>query len=601
MLCSLTFLVNGCEEKGVEIKPEIHLIATPGPVGLTTDILTFDARQTMNPPGGGELYFRWNFGEDSEWDSQMSKDPVKSKRFMKPGHYEVTVYAINSKGFSDTVIYQVDINLGRSAPRPVIRMEPETGHFLTQFRLNARLTRDDEDSLNTLKFRWDYNGDGTWETGFDTIPEGSYVFGAEGNYEPIVEVEDPTGLKAIGFTRVTVTSVDPEILPDFSWTPATGEVGDTILFDASLSRHLTNDTAAFKYCWRLEEGEGWTLPADTPTISHRFRTNRKQEVILKVTDARGLFNTTIKEIYLDPENFPPTANFDVSSRFGNIRTQFRLSAWSCTDDHDTVGKLLVRWDFDGDEIWDTGYSIEKLLFHQYQSAGDYDLTLEAKDSKGLTARFSRQVLVSPWENETGILEDKRDMQFYGTVKIGERWWMAENLRYDFRSELAPFEMMFPSLPLFENPANVETYGRFYFVRDAVPNRTGPDETDYVHPICPSGWSIPTKEEWEQLIADTHTEEEPENLLVGGKSDFNATYMGYVDYYFIYEGYKSGPKDTVFSFKETYQKAWFFSSTQPKDPNRSDLFMFNIDRAGPGFWMGWENLNYYIPVRCIKGK
>lgn len=601
-LFSLIVCLTGCQKDAADIKPEIKLITTPGPTGLTTDNFTFDARQTVNPSGGGKLFFRWNFGEDSGWDSQVSKDPLKTKRFMIPGHYVVTVYAINSKGYSDTTYYDVTIGQGRSAPRPVIRMVPDTGNFLTHFLFDARLTRDDEDSLNTLKFKWDYNGDGFWDTGFDTAAIGNHVFGTVGEFKPMVEVLDPTGQRAIGYAKVFVNSVDPDIIPDFRWTPVDGEVGDTILFDASESHHLTIDTLTFQYSWRLEEGEGWTVPADTPTIFHRFRTNMDQQVLLKVTDQRGLFNTINLPIHLDPENFPPTAFFDVSVPYGNIRTQFRLNAWNSSDDHDTISNLLIRWDFDGDRIWDTGYSTEKLLFHQYQSAGHFNLTVEVMDSRGLTSNYSRKVLVSPWENETGILRDNRDMQYYGTVKIGERWWMAENLKYDYHRydryhrDMSPFYLMFPSLPLNENRSLAETYGRFYYVKDAVPDRDAGDE-DYIHPLCPSGWSIPTKEDWEQLITDTHAATEPGNLILGGNSDFNGTYMGYADYVFVFSG--TAVVDTIFTFRDTFTKAWYFSSSQPAYENRSDLFMVKIDRNSPDLWIGWESLNLYIPVRCIK--
>jgi len=591
-------LTSGCTDSEIDLKPEIKLITTPGLSGLTTDNFVFDARQTINPPGGGKLFFRWNFGEDSAWDSQLSKDPLKTIRFWKPGNYLVTVYAINSKGFSDTTFCDINISLGRSAPRPVIRIEPATGHFLTPFRFDAQLTRDDEDSLNTLLFKWDYNGDGIWDTDFDTLTVSTYVFGMEGNFKPIVEVIDPTGLRALAYTKVTVTSVDPDIIADFSWTPADGTLVDTILFDASESHHLTNSSSRFNYSWRLEEGEGWTLPADTPTIRYKFRTIRDQQILLKVTDERGLFNTIGKPIHLDPENFPPTATFDVSVPYGNIRTQFRLSAWNCKDDQDTTGNLLVRWDFDGDKIWDTGFSTEKLLFHQYNTAGHFNLTIEVMDSKGLTSQYSRKVLVSPWENETGILRDSRDGQYYGTVKIGDHWWMAENLKYDFRSDLAPSKIMFPSIALNEDPSTIETYGRYYYVKDAIVNRVAPDEVDYVHPLCPRSWRIPTKHDWEQLIADTHSDMEPGNLVLGGKSDFNATYMGYVDFTIIWLT-MNVPKDTIYNFRDTFKKTWFFSANQHSNIDRVDLFIVQIDRNGPTLWTGWERLSLYIPVRCVK--
>ena len=176
--------------------------------------------------------------------------------------------------------------------------------------------------------------------------------------------------------------------------------------------------------------------------------------------------------------------------------------------------------------------------------------------------------------------------------------MAENLKYDFKSDLAPMGLMYPHLALNENPSTVETYGRFYYLKDAVPNRVVFPEIDYVHQLCPKGWRIPTIQDWEELITDCNAEKEPENLVVGGKSDFNATYLGYADFMVFYAG-EGMPVDTVFTFKDTYKKAWFFSANQNTDILRPDLFMVKIERNGPKLWVGWDNLEYYIPVRCVK--
>lgn len=79
--------------------------------------------------------------------------------------------------------------------------------------------------------------------------------------------------------------------------------------------------------------------------------------------------------------------------------------------------------------------------------------------------------------EIGILIDPRDGQIYDTVKIGNQWWMAENLNYDAGSGSSCYD---------DNSSNCNTYGRLYDWYTACN-------------VCPDGWHLPTKSEWTILF------------------------------------------------------------------------------------------------------
>jgi uncharacterized protein (TIGR02145 family) len=104
----------------------------------------------------------------------------------------------------------------------------------------------------------------------------------------------------------------------------------------------------------------------------------------------------------------------------------------------------------------------------------------------------------------GSMSDKRDGKTYKTVKIGEQWWMAENLNYHSTK----------SWCYGNNGADCTKYGRLYLWGTAMDgagmwsmNGKGCDlfkkvcsPTYPVRGVCPEGWHLPDRTEWETLFA-----------------------------------------------------------------------------------------------------
>lgn len=100
--------------------------------------------------------------------------------------------------------------------------------------------------------------------------------------------------------------------------------------------------------------------------------------------------------------------------------------------------------------------------------------------------------------EYGKLIDDRDGRTYKTVKIGDQWWMAENLDYESAN----------SYCYKDTASNCAKYGRLYTWAAAVDsvglfskNGKGCGDgikctpTEPVRGVCPGGWHLPSNDEW----------------------------------------------------------------------------------------------------------
>jgi len=135
----------------------------------------------------------------------------------------------------------------------------------------------------------------------------------------------------------------------------------------------------------------------------------------------------------------------------------------------------------------------------------------------------------------GTMKDSRDGQTYKTITIGDQTWMAENLNFldpnkrsfcycSFHGSAGECRegdkcgegdlwYLLPSYCPHDKSSNCSKYGRLYLWSTAMDSAgvystnglgcgyNGLCEPKYpVRGICPAGWHLPTKEEWQHLYA-----------------------------------------------------------------------------------------------------
>ncbi len=105
-----------------------------------------------------------------------------------------------------------------SKPVAIFEVNPGFGSVETIFEFDASSSSDAEDENDSLKFRWDFDGDGSFDTPWENNSFASYQYEVAGSYEVKLEVKDTEG--AIGSTTssLVVSQVGgTEIIIDASY------------------------------------------------------------------------------------------------------------------------------------------------------------------------------------------------------------------------------------------------------------------------------------------------------------------------------------------------------------------------------------------------
>jgi uncharacterized protein (TIGR02145 family) len=254
--------------------------------------------------------------------------------------------------------------------------------------------------------------------------------------------------------------------------------------------------------------------------------------------------------------------------------------------------MKFRWDFEGEGVWNTSWSSEMELFHQFTQPGEYWVTMEAEDEGGERGITKTLVLVSTSTAQTGFIKDRRDGKYYGTVKIGDQWWMSDNLDYRTNPKMN-IEML---QKCYGDPyGQCDLYGALYQGERAV-GYTGSGKN-----ICPDGWRLPSKQDWLKLGEQVPATGGRDAMLVGGSMGFNGRYTGYMTFQFIYDPYDPEKiVDTVYFSNGITEEVKFLSTTtRPYQFELQAQFYMGLQRKFDGVDLLWGDLNGYFYARCIK--
>ena len=375
--------------------PPVAIFKITPPSGLTTTNFEFDASECTDlETKTDNLEVRWDFDGDNHYDTEFSTTKTIFQVFPVPGIYQVVMEVRDEGGLTTRATKSLTVELSHSAPTAFFTVTPESGRTNNYFTFDASGSWDADDLAEMLKVRWDFNGDGTWDTQFSTTKFAVWVYPEPGNYVAKLEVKDTEGLTGSTSKMVRVAPANIKPTAFFTVSPESGTIETVFRFDASLSSDPEDALELLQVRWDWNNDGAWdTEYRIEKTINKRFDVAGDYLVVLEVLDTEGFSNTFSQTVRVSNPNTPPKADFTITPSVGTVETLFLFDASISSDLEDQVEELQVRWDWDNDDVWDTDYTTEKTATRKFAQPGTYIVKVQVKDTGGLIAQKARLVTV----------------------------------------------------------------------------------------------------------------------------------------------------------------------------------------------------------------
>ncbi len=235
-----------------------------------SDTVHFDASSSSDPDGQ-IASFAWEFG-----DGKSGTGRTGAHEYEMAGTYGVVLTVRDAYGTGVSTAPTLVTVSSSPAPVAAFTVSPTDPGIGTPVVFNAAASTAPV-GRRIVDYSWDL-GDGTLAEGVAL----RHSYETAGTFTAVLTITDSTGRRAVASLTIPVSDLNSPVA-DFTVSPATPSVGDTVVFNAAAST-VPGGRQIVAYAWDFGDA---TEPGFSAALTHVFVRPGTYTVVLTVTDNTG--------------------------------------------------------------------------------------------------------------------------------------------------------------------------------------------------------------------------------------------------------------------------------------------------------------------------
>ena len=188
------------ESFGTNRRPVASFTVSPSPA-LTGVPVTLNGASSSDPDGSIVKY-EWDLDGNGTYESSTGSTASTTKTFTANGEYTLGLRVTDNLTGTDTTTRTIKV--GPQPPSASFTADPNPATVGSSVHYDASGSKDPDGSI--VKYEWDLDGNGTYETDTGSTAAADRVYGAAGTFDVGLRVTDNSGSTATKTLPVTVNS-----------------------------------------------------------------------------------------------------------------------------------------------------------------------------------------------------------------------------------------------------------------------------------------------------------------------------------------------------------------------------------------------------------